>query len=101
MKRVQWKQILAMGLALCLLAAVLFSVFFLVAETHHHCTGDNCPVCEEIKIVGSFLNGLKAALLAAAVFAALRLGAQRAAVLWERQENVRLSPVDLQVKLLN
>ena len=101
MNTAQCKRLLAMGLALCLLIAVLFSVFFLAAEANHHCTGNHCPVCEEIKVAQSLLNGVKTALLTAAVLTVLRLGTQKAVVLGGRRAEARLSPVDLQVKLLS
>ena len=46
--------------AVILLALYLFitfsSVSFIMAEAHHDCTGENCPICREIHIVQAVLN---------------------------------------------
>ena len=39
------KRIAAGILGLTLLAVVLLSSFYLVAEAHHDCAGEDCPVC--------------------------------------------------------
>ena len=36
-----------MGLAI--LFVMFFSAFYIAAEAHHHCTGENCPVCVRIQ----------------------------------------------------
>jgi len=37
---------IAVVLGLMALIAMLFSVFLASVETHHHCHGDDCPICE-------------------------------------------------------
>ena len=37
---------IAIVLGLMALIAMLFSVFLASVETHHHCHGDDCPICE-------------------------------------------------------
>ena len=36
-------------LAMLLLFIMLFSAFFISAETGHDCTGEDCPICESIQ----------------------------------------------------
>ncbi|MBP5607482.1 MAG: hypothetical protein J6X66_04335 [Lachnospiraceae bacterium] len=37
---------IAAVLALMALIGMLFSVFLASVDTHHHCQGDDCPICE-------------------------------------------------------
>ncbi len=71
-------------MGLMMLVIVLFSAFYIAAETDHDCTGEDCPVCACIQHCESTLrsigNGISVSssviipflfiLLAAALFAA-------------------------------
>ena len=72
--------------ALILLAAVLFSAFFLALEADHDCAGDDCPICacillceKTLRVVGGGFAARSGAvlpilpLLSAAVFCAAML----------------------------
>ncbi len=37
-------------LALLISVTVLFSVFYLAIEMNHDCVGDNCPICESMRL---------------------------------------------------
>ena len=39
------KKIAAGVVCILMIAAVLFSAFYISAESGHDCTGDNCPIC--------------------------------------------------------
>ena len=39
-----------------MLVVVLFSAFYIVAETDHDCTGDDCPICACIQQCENILN---------------------------------------------
>lgn len=39
------KRNLAVILCMMLIFTTLFSLFFIVEETNHHCSGQDCPVC--------------------------------------------------------
>ena len=61
------KRILSVALAVLVLFVVLYSVFFIAAESHHDCIGENCPICLQIQV---YENTLKTLSSAAAVTAA-------------------------------
>ena len=44
------KQITACIIAFMMFFMVLFSAFFIAAEAHHHCEGENCPICALIAL---------------------------------------------------
>ena len=89
----------ACGAAL-LAFALLFSVFFLVAEADHDCGGEHCAVCHQIQTCQELLEQLSAAPAAFAAAAALCF---RMLFLVLRTQDVFAvsSPVSQKVKLLN
>lgn len=44
------KQCLAIVLALTLIVIFALSLFFIVHEASHDCSGEDCPICEQIAI---------------------------------------------------
>ena len=42
------REITRAGLALALVLVLLMPSLFIVAESHHDCTGDQCPVCKVV-----------------------------------------------------
>ena len=38
-------------LILVMIVYLMCSHFFIIKEIHHDCTGKNCPVCKEIRLV--------------------------------------------------
>ncbi|MCR5626402.1 MAG: hypothetical protein K6F99_03690 [Lachnospiraceae bacterium] len=64
-------RIAAFVMASMMLFTVLFSSLFIALETHHHCTGEHCPICESIEVclhtlhtIGSlFIGGIISAVL--------------------------------------
>lgn len=45
-------------MGLMMLVIVLFSAFYIAAETDHDCTGEDCPVCACIQLCESTLRGI-------------------------------------------
>ncbi|HPR39735.1 MAG TPA: hypothetical protein PKY19_04105 [Oscillospiraceae bacterium] len=41
---------IALLLSAAVLSAVILSVVFIAKEADHDCTGENCPICHEIKV---------------------------------------------------
>lgn len=62
------RRIAAMAMCLALLFAMFFSTAYIIRETNHNCTGENCPICHEIQICQQILNTVGTAVLGAAVF---------------------------------
>ena len=50
------KRITAGIIVLLLLVIVLFSSFYVAAEAHHDCTGEDCPVCACIRLCDNTLH---------------------------------------------
>ena len=87
------------ALAAALLAIVmLFSVFYIAAETGHDCAGEDCRICRQIAICRDTLSILTLA-MSAAVFAALSGGAYRAAACACASAARKFTLVSLKVKL--
>jgi len=51
--------------------ALVFSAVFIFTHAHHHCTGNDCPVCAQLHIAAQLLNGLKAVFIALVFFSAI------------------------------
>ena len=52
------KRLFAGAVCLTVLAALLFSAFFIAMEAGHDCTGGDCPICELILLCESTLRKL-------------------------------------------
>ena len=89
----------ACGAAL-LVFALLFSVFFVVAEADHDCGGEHCAICHQIHACQELLEQLSAAHAAFACGAVLCFFALLFIL---RTQNILTasSPVLWKVKLLN
>lgn len=86
-------------LCLVLLAAVLFSVSFIIAQSSHVCTGVNCPVCGEMRLcIANIADPLAAAavLLSLVLLPPLILAGRRTR---EAAGRRGLTPVTLRDKL--
>ena len=44
------RRILAVILAAVIVFTLAFSSFYIIGEYNHHCIGNDCPVCEQIRI---------------------------------------------------
>ena len=87
------------ALAAALLAIVmLFSVFYIAAETGHDCAGEDCRICRQIAICRDTLSFLTLA-MSAAVFAALSGGAYPAVACACASAARKFTLVSLKVKL--
>ena len=88
-------------LAAIIVAVVFFSLFFVIHEAHHECTGEDCRICARIEAcintVKSFA-GLAAIALVLSFFSGLLIISSHPPKRIFGKEN---SPVFLKVKLLN
>ena len=71
MKSINHKRFAALALCLLFCFAMAFSVFFLVAEAHHHCTGADCPICAEMHVCTNLLHSAGLSVTGTAILAAL------------------------------
>ena len=56
LKQIHGRRIVALLLALCLLAVCCGFGLYAAVNIHHHCTGDDCPVCQVIRILEAMLQ---------------------------------------------
>ena len=89
----------ACGAAL-LVFALLFSVFFVVAEADHDCGGEHCTICHQIQSVQKLLEQLSAAHTTSVGESVLGVY-MLFCVLWTQKIFAASSPVLWKVKLLN
>ena len=83
-----------------MIALVLFSFIYVVAEADHDCEGEHCHICECIEICAELLQkfGFKAS--AGTQFAALALFVLMAAII-PAGTHTESTPVSLKVQLNN
>ena len=53
---VKTRRITAMVFAAIVLLSMIFSLFIIVSEADHDCTGEDCPVCLCIRLCSDVLN---------------------------------------------
>lgn len=86
--------------AVLLVFALIFSVFFVVAEADHDCGGEHCTICHQIHVCQKLLEPFSAAYTASAGGAVLCFSALLLVVRTRNMAAVS-SPVRWKVKLLN
>lgn len=52
------RKILTLIICVIFTVSILLSVVFIAEEANHHCTGQNCPICNEIQICFNMLNNV-------------------------------------------
>ncbi|MCR5368359.1 hypothetical protein SAMN05660484_01662 [Eubacterium ruminantium] len=52
-------RIISFFMAAALIISILFSVLFIIREMDHDCSGDDCPICFELKQAEKILTGEK------------------------------------------
>ena len=94
------KRILAFAVALAMVFAMAFSVFFIAHNGEHNCSGEDCRICAQINNCIRSLNNITPKPETAAVYipAVFALVALIGAVV---QFNNKKSLVDLNIKLSN
>lgn len=92
-------RIFAFIMAVLLIATLLFSCTFILEKAHHDCTGDNCPICMEIKAAMQTISGFKALPVLAFVVSVLCVFTQ-AYTVKTHSDSVRNTLITLKVELL-
>ena len=91
-------KITAVLVAALFLLALLFSLFYLVAESGHDCAGEDCPVCRVIATIGNVLKSLS--VVSFAVLFSAVLGRSAVGLLSRTDREIfETTPVSLKVKL--
>lgn len=63
LKRTMFKKLVALLFAALLVATSLLTVGFSLAEVHHRCTGDQCPICLNLLSLRALLKEMALPLL--------------------------------------
>ena len=93
------KKLLSAFLALVVLCTFVSSVFFILHEADHDCSGENCPICAMAAVCRSFISAL---CVTAVIFScSLLCGAFARALRITYVKAGKFTPVSLRVKLLN
>lgn len=58
------KSIIAAVLSIVVLLSLVFSVYFIQAEAHHDCIGDDCPICATLDLCEATVKQLSASMCA-------------------------------------
>lgn len=87
---------------ICLLFcfAMVFSVFFIAEEADHDCTGEDCPICAEIRVCANVLGSAAIVPAATAVCSILPLPFIQPQRCYDTEVH-RATLVSLNVKLSN
>ena len=59
----KFRRVAALLLCVLLALSLLLSAAFVLAEQHHHCTGDNCQICSAMTHAIAFLKSEASAFL--------------------------------------
>ena len=89
------------SLAVLLIVFVLFaSLYFILHEAHHDCSGEDCPVCRLIAVCRDTLKGFAFISVLVGILLAFlfRSSAFRSAL---KEKRFTHTPVSLKVRLLN
>ncbi len=94
------KRLAAFIFAALVLFALMTSLFVIIHEAGHDCSGENCPVCAVIAVCQNTLKTLGGIVGAAALaFACFSFTAS--VIAFFRTISYNVTPVSLKVKLLN
>ena len=93
-------KIVAPVMAALVILAVVMSLLFVIHEAHHHCTGEDCPICARIEAcINTVKNLINVTLLSILLFLIPSLLSSSSAP--SRIFGKAITPVNLKVKLLN
>ncbi|NLL80395.1 MAG: hypothetical protein GX234_11560 [Clostridiales bacterium] len=94
------KKLFAVMLAAILWMTLTLSFIFIIQNAHHHCSGDECPICVEIEAAINTISGFKAVPVSALAIAVLCVFTQLCAETGE-SVCVKNTLITLKVELLN
>lgn len=96
----EFKKLTSIIVAIIIAMTVFFSVAFLSCNTHHNCSGENCPVCEMLQMAENVLNKFSIAIATIAVATCLCVLAQESMAVFSNAITY-YSLIKLKVKMLN
>lgn len=94
------QRILAIILIAMFSSLIMFSLFYVAAESDHNCAGDNCPICYQINMCNSTSKSLSDGLTATA-FSFVAILSIMYMLLLNADACISKTLVSLKVKLLD
>lgn len=94
------RRVMSAVLAALVLVILISSSLFIIEHADHDCTGEDCPICEQICLCTQTLKTLSLAVIAAAVFYAFSV-LLHITIRQTEAVCVPHTPVSLKVKLTN
>ena len=87
-------------IAVIVLINMLYSVFFISQNTHHDCSGETCPICEQLLTAENSIQRLAAAIVYIVAAFFMCVLAQKCMDI-PKYIIAYNSPISLKVKMLN
>ena len=94
------KKVPAVLLCLVLVAGILLSYDYIIEETHHDCSGRECPICMQIEETVQFLSTIKFVPIVPYIVAVFLVCLKKDRIQKEN-ENRNNTLITLKVELLN
>lgn len=94
------KRFIGLAAALLMIAAIVISPVFAVAELDHDCDGDHCAICSTIDICIDLFKAAFAGIMPVTALALMRKAFSAENRLFEK-DGYFLSPVELKTRLNN
>lgn len=98
MKKVS--KLIALIALISLFAGLLFSYDYIIENAHHHCSGEDCPICMEIEAAVQFVSNIRFIPLLSFIMAVLCVFTRVFASI-ENHIGVKQTLITLKVELLN
>lgn len=94
------RKVISVFAAVLIVTTMFFSILFVSSNADHDCTGENCPICEQMQVAENILTKLSLAIISTVI--AIYLCVQAQEVVAEFSDVITyLSPIRLKVKMLN
>ena len=71
------RRMIALALAVLFVAFAALSLTFLLIEAGHDCSGEDCPICEQIALISSSLRTVAMLVFVLMIMTAALIGAKR------------------------
>jgi hypothetical protein len=93
------KRTISFVLAICIMMVLLFSMFYVAAESNHDCADRSCPVCYQISVCKDTLRTLSISVAVAGILSATFMELICMPIC--PKQNLLITLVTLKVKLSN
>lgn len=95
------KRIAVFILVSVFVAEMLFSVAYIAFEFNHKCSGEDCPICHELRICADFIYTVGLFIIVYSISSELLIRVDKSCSSIKEFRFAVPSPIDLRVKLSN